>query len=728
MLSQSPLLQSLFTHSKQLVFFIDANLKVHYLNPKTTTVLELAKATTGIELESIIDADSLKLYVKHSRTKAMSFNTPLLLISQKNKRKIHIEACATFFNDDAHNFTGYFINAKDVTVHNNKLEHIVKQNFKYNAIIESGTQHVFVYNNKCVITQFNKNLFNDVWYNYGYALQESKSNLKTWLPVIAPDYFEYILRKVDLSLKGIPQQFDIQFKVKDMIEWREIFLYPLESSNNKVIEVAAISHNISPRKKAEKQLKMQESKLSALLDSGTHHIYSIGPNGVINTYNTNFQEFCRRYLNIEIDNKTTNINTIYNIDEVKLLKHIRWAFKGIPQYFEISTVQNGTDIKYFEIYFTPIVDGEPEISEVSVLAINITENHINNAKLFNQAAKLNTIIETSSLIFFTLSNALELTSFNSRFEEQYIDFFNAKPILGVSVLDLNIEFPKENIAWIDDFIGFWQPYFETVLKGRNCSFEHHFISQRGVGYWFEIILAPIFDSENNVTEISVIGNLVNERKQIELKLVQSLQEKEVLLKEVHHRVKNNLQVISSLLNLQSDTVEDEKILAILKESQNRVKSMSFIHEILYQNNEFGVIPFEKYITCILHNLVDSYKSNDLKITVETNFEEVSIDLDTSIPCGLIVNELISNSMKHAFKGKKTGVISINCINYNNDIVLTIKDNGKGFPDRFDLGTSKTLGMQLVYALIEQIDGSIEIINKFGTQFEIKFKQKIINKT
>ncbi len=717
----TPLLQSLFNNSKQLLFVVDKHLTVVKVNDKMQQKMELSAKFSPFLLQVLFDDLDFENIKKQFNNKELSFNFKATLTSFKTHRAIKIDLAATFVADENQEFEGYFIIARDITNESAETDRITNQNNKLTAIFESGTQHVFTFNNNYVITQFNKNLRADIWYNFNYALQEGKTGLKNWLAIIAKDDYNSILTKGELVFAGEPQQFDMQFKVADTIVWREVFLYPIKNELNQILEVVGVSHNITQRKRAERQLKLQQSKLLALLDSGTHHIYSITQNGTIHAFNTNFQEFCRRFLNIELEDNNTSIVSVYNSNEAKLKEHIRLAFKGIPQFFEMSTLQNGGSKKYYELYFTPIVEAEPEIEEVSVLAINVTENHNNNIKLFNQAAKLNTIIETSSLIFFTVNKELSLTSFNSRFEEVYVKFFNKKPILGLSGVDFSKDYSlAENNTWVAFFLDFWQTHFSIVLKGETSSFEHNLMSPTGESFWFEVILAPIFDNENNVSEISIISQIANERKQAEFKLIQSLQEKEVLLKEVHHRVKNNLQVISSLLNLQSDFVEDKNILKILKESQNRVKSMSYIHEILYQTNEFGNIPFEQYLKSILSNLVDSYRKVGLNIAIETNFEDINIDLDTSIPCGLIVNELVSNSLKYAFEGKTEGEIKMSCKNVHGKVQLSIKDNGKGFPENFDFKNAPSLGMQLVFALTEQIDGTIEIISNKGSEILINF--------
>ncbi len=217
---------------------------------------------------------------------------------------------------------------------------------------------------------------------------------------------------------------------------------------------------------------------------------------------------------------------------------------------------------------------------------------------------------------------------------------------------------------------------------------------------------------------------VTEKKKAENKLLTSLQEKEVLLKEVHHRVKNNLQVISSILNLQSSYVKDKKTLNILRESQNRIKSMSFIHESLYRARDFSSLNFSEYIENLVRNLVQSYMLDHDNVNTELDLGQHALSLDQAIPCGLIINELVSNSIKYAFPKGKEGMITVKLKEVENKLHFTVADNGIGLPENFNVEETDTLGLQLVYTLIDQLDGDIEVINDNGTKFLFNFTKLI----
>jgi PAS domain S-box-containing protein len=212
---------------------------------------------------------------------------------------------------------------------------------------------------------------------------------------------------------------------------------------------------------------------------------------------------------------------------------------------------------------------------------------------------------------------------------------------------------------------------------------------------------------------------ITERKQWEEKIKESLKEKEMLLKEVHHRVKNNLQMISSILNLQSINIHNKQALEAFQESQNRIRSIALIHEKLYQTKYLSNVNIKEYISEISSKLFSSYYTALKEIKLNLKCEELYLDVDKCIAIGLILNELISNSLKHAFTDKTKGEIKINLYKENQDkLILIVSDNGKGMPKNLDYKNSETLGLQLIFTLVDQHNGTIEVNKTKGVTFKI----------
>ncbi len=203
------------------------------------------------------------------------------------------------------------------------------------------------------------------------------------------------------------------------------------------------------------------------------------------------------------------------------------------------------------------------------------------------------------------------------------------------------------------------------------------------------------------------------------RLMESLDEKEVLLKEIHHRVKNNLQIISSLLNLQSHNIEDETVKNAVKEGQSRVKSMALIHQTLYQSDRLARIDFQEYLEQLVGFLGSSYKGQGIITSIQA--EGINLDIDTAIPLGLIITELVSNAFKYAFAGSGEGEVTVSVTNQDKDgYLLCVSDNGKGLPGDLDINKSESLGLKLVNILTRQLKGELNVQSDNGTMFEIRF--------
>ena len=215
---------------------------------------------------------------------------------------------------------------------------------------------------------------------------------------------------------------------------------------------------------------------------------------------------------------------------------------------------------------------------------------------------------------------------------------------------------------------------------------------------------------------------VNERT---ADLNKSLQEKELLLKEIHHRVKNNMQIISSMLSLQIENIKEKKIIDMFIESQNRISSMALVHEKLYKSSDFRNIDFKEHIYDLGKNLFRSLNNNSKDIKFNINAEKILMDIDHVIPAGLIINELVTNSLKYAFPDSMNGEINISFISTNENMFeLVVRDNGIGFPKDLDFRKTRSLGLHLVTILAEnQLHGTIDLDRSKGTEFQIKFKLK-----
>jgi PAS domain S-box-containing protein len=239
---------------------------------------------------------------------------------------------------------------------------------------------------------------------------------------------------------------------------------------------------------------------------------------------------------------------------------------------------------------------------------------------------------------------------------------------------------------------------------------------------YRLISSPIKGKDGRVIAAVEMVEDITERKRAEEQIRSALREKEILLKEIHHRVKNNLQVIASMLQLQSGYIHDEEARILFGESQKRIESMSLIHEKLYRTKDLARIDFREYVDELGKGLMTLNTGGSGRMEIKVDIEGVILDISHSIPCGLIINELVSNALRHAFPGGGEGRIAIRMRRDKEGIVaLTVSDNGIGFPENIDFRNTGSLGMQLIISLVSQLEGTIELQRNRGTSFAITFQ-------
>ena len=262
---------------------------------------------------------------------------------------------------------------------------------------------------------------------------------------------------------------------------------------------------------------------------------------------------------------------------------------------------------------------------------------------------------------------------------------------------------------------------QELMEQNYSVFERVLVSKSGRRFPIEINAHTFVMGEKQA--VLAVARDITDRKSAENRIKASLKEKEILLKEIHHRVKNNLQVISGLLNLQAYHVKGKKAKEVYKESQNRVITMALIHEELYQAKDLSSIGFADYIRHLTSNLFSSYGIDREKVQLNLNMDSTSMVVDTAIPLGLIVNELVSNALQHAFPDSGIGVVSVDFGRKDDgEFTLVVSDDGIGLPEKVDHTKTKTLGLQLVNILVEQLGGRIDLIRGEGTTFTISCRE------
>lgn len=528
-------------------------------------------------------------------------------------------------------------------------------------------------------------------------------------------------KKINVEIKTVPIRYNgidcVLSMVKDITE-REVLEKArikaelTEEHNKKLLK------EIELRIGAEKKIMEQTSRMKAIFESGNQTLWTVDRAYRYTSFNRKFADTFYDFYNTypKLGGRLSDIKGSAEATRVWDMWKDKYeeVFKGRATEFisDRRDIMGRTYVMQF--YLHPIYNETGEIVEIYGLGKDITEKVTAEQSTFRQTAKLNALFEGSSHYIWTVDRNNNLTSFNKNYTDLIRKVYDATPKLG-EPLDRGKMMENES------YVKKMESRYDKAFEGEKLNFEVELTGRNNEKVFLDVFLNPVMDKDE-ITEVSGIAHDITATKLNEEHIKQSLKEKEVLLKEVHHRVKNNMQIISSILNLQSSYTSDSNILNLLRESQNRIKTMAYIHESLYQNKTFSSINFNEYLTQLISNIIHSYSVSPDKMKLELDCEKTILNLDISIPLGLIINELITNSIKHAFPASSKGIISLNLRTQNKTVFLTVEDNGIGINPDISTEKSGTLGLQLVYTLIDQIDGKItfERTEPHGTRVNISF--------
>jgi PAS domain S-box-containing protein len=362
-----------------------------------------------------------------------------------------------------------------------------------------------------------------------------------------------------------------------------------------------------------------------------------------------------------------------------------------------------------DIMLSPVQGREGRV----VLAVvrDITERRLAERSLAANETLLRQFLKHAPAAIAILDTDMRYLQCSDRWLADY--GLDGRDIIGSSHYEVFSDVPER-----------WKVVHRRVLAGaiERCD-EDRFHREDGSVVWIQWECQPWRNAAEEIGGLIMFSQTVTGRKLADEQVRASLREKEVLLKEIHHRVKNNLQIISSLLYLQSTYVKDDTALDILAESQSRVKAIALIHEKLYRSEQFDKIDFASYLHDLIAKLFHTYRVGDDSVTIHTDIEGVRLEIETALPCGLIVNELVSNALKHAFPHCWTGEVWVELHqDSDNRFVLTVRDDGIGLPANLDWHRSQSLGLQLVSDLTKQLRGELEVCRDAGTCVRLRFAE------
>ena len=551
---------------------------------------------------------------------------------------------------------------------------------------------------------------------------------------------------VEKRRHGLDESHEFKFICKDGSPlWTLVNTKSFFDKDGKFAGSMGMLTDITKRKEAEDKLKKTLDNLGKLVEERTTQLEK-----AYNSLKESENGLAEAQKMAHIGNWEWNIATdeAYWSDE---MYHIfgRDPEKLAPAYNEYLSYIYPDDLDYFDNATKRAVNGKPYSMDLRIILSNGEERtiHMQSEVIFDEKnmpirikgtiqditerkkaeeniQSLANIVESSQDAIVTMSLDGIISSWNKGAEQIY--GYSSKEILGKNASILAPDNLKDEAKKLIDRI-------KRGIKIKN--YETSRLREDGTLINVSITLSPIFDSSEKLTAISVIARDITERVKAG-KLLEKAED--ARKKEIHHRIKNNLQVISSLLDLQAEKfnnrelIKDSEVLEAFRESQNRVISMVLIHEELYKGEETDTLNFSEYLPKLAETLFQTYKLSGKNIHLSMDLEEnAPFNMDTAVPLGIIVNELVSNSLKHAFPGRDRGVIRIKLRrekngenkkegNKSTSFTLTVSDNGVGIPENLDIEDLDGLGIQLITTLVDQLDGKLELKRNNGTEFAIRF--------
>jgi PAS domain S-box-containing protein len=474
----------------------------------------------------------------------------------------------------------------------------------------------------------------------------------------------------------------------------------------------AFARDISERKRQEQALVESEANYRRLFDSSTDGIFILDLDG--NFIDANKTAYERLGYSRE---EFLSLN-IRKLDHPSFIPQVPERFKQIREHgvavFESGHLRKDGSVMPVEVNSRLLEYKEKQVY-FSVIR-DITDRKRTEEALQASEERFRGLVESTSDWVWEVDQKGVYTYVSPQIRN--LLGYAPEEVIGKTPFDL---MPKDEAQRIADIFK-----YNTVNKESIKNLENFNRHRDGRLVVLETSGVPFYDARGDFAGYRGIDRDITERKLVEERLEASLREKETLLRELYHRTKNNMQVISNLIDLQVLAVNDEETLKLFKETQNRIKTMALVHEKLYQSKDLSNLNLKDYIGDLANAVLGSYQLSGERISLKLDVETISVSIDTATPCGLIINELMSNSLKHAFPGDRRGEVSLVLHqSEKGEIDMRFSDDGIGLPKGFDFKDTRSLGLTLVRNLsVKQLKGTVEVRAEDPTEFHIKFREPL----
>ncbi len=696
--------RSLFEQNPHPVYYFDLEGNFQGVNDKLVEFTGYSREELlQMSFERFIVEEDLERTIKQFK-KAASGKAGQYEIQVKvkdgSRKNIRVTKFPMYVGDE---ITGVFGILQDITEYKKAARKLRESEQRFRTMFENNPHSVFYFDKQGKFLGANKR-FEEL---SGYSEEELKE--RTFEEFIHPDDLDRTWNYFQKGLEGEIQQYEIT-GIRRNGEERQVFVtnFPY-MKDGECVGLFGICEDITARKAANIRLKRSEQRFKSLFERNPDAVYSFDAKGNFLMANQALEELTG--YDIQELKKLNFEPLVAPEDRERVWGHFQKALEGNPQNYSASGVHKEGYRFQVQVTNLPIyIDGE--IEGVFGIAHDVTEEREAQRKLKESEERWQRLLENNPQPVQIVQEGKIV--FINEVGAQFYGASSPEELLGKSILD------------------FTHPEYMDKMLERKRKLEqdehiepdaHKIVLLNGEERYIEAHSIPI-QYKGEAAIQTVMHDITNLKEQQDI-IEKSLKEKEVLLQEIHHRVKNNLAVISGLLELQAMNLTDETSIGALRDSQIRIHSMAMIHEKLYRSEALSDIGFDEYLKELVETIGSTYNSENRSIETNFDLDSFSLNIDEAIPCSLIINEVVVNCYKHAFSSNGNGAIDIR-LEYNEpEVTMKIVDDGKGLPDDFKAAEQQSLGMTLIESLSKQLEGTFRFEaspETGGTQFMLRFEK------